>query len=78
MERSGIHTPIYGEIMQEACEKVGVECHLQYSGKDEDLPKPALTNKQFLNNLLAKRQVSEEAFQANTDIKNGVRKKGVR
>jgi len=75
--RNGIHTPIYGEIMQEACEKVGVECHLQYSGKDEDLPKPALTNKQFLNNLLVKRQVSEEAFQENTDVKNGVQKKGV-
>jgi acetyl esterase/lipase len=49
---NGIHSPIFGEIMLEACRKIGVECHLQYWEKDEGRPKPEVTRQQFLNQLL--------------------------
>jgi len=49
---NGIHSPIFGEIMLEACKKVGVECHLQYNEKER--PKPALSRQEFINRLLLK------------------------
>jgi len=51
---NGIHSPIFGEIMLEACKKIGVECHLQYWEKDKGHPKPAISRQQFLNQLLLK------------------------
>ena len=47
---NGIHSPIFGEIMLEACNKIGVECHLQYW--EDDKPKPAVSRQEFLNRLL--------------------------
>ncbi len=47
---NGIHSPVFGEIMQEACRKVGVECHLEYWEKDR--PKPAVTRAEFLQRFL--------------------------
>ena len=47
---NGIHSPIFGEIMLEACKKIGVECHLQYWEKDR--PKPKVSRQEFLNKLL--------------------------
>ena len=47
---NGIHSPIFGEIMLEACQKIGVECHLQYWEKDR--PKPKVSRQDFLNKLL--------------------------
>ena len=47
---SGIHSPIFGEIMLEACQKVGVECHLQYWEKDR--PQPEVNRQDFLHRLL--------------------------
>ena len=47
---NGIHSPIFGEIMLEACEKIGVECHLQYWEKDR--PQPEVGRQEFLNKLL--------------------------
>ncbi len=51
---NGINSPIFGEIMLEACQKIGVECHLQYWEKDEGHPKPAISRQEFLNRLLLK------------------------
>jgi acetyl esterase/lipase len=50
---NGIHSPIFGEIMLEACKKIGVECHLQYWEKDR--PKPKISRQEFLEKLLLKR-----------------------
>ena len=47
---NGIHSPIFGEIMLEACQKIGVECHLQYWEKDR--PKPKVSRQDFLKKLL--------------------------
>ena len=47
---NGIHSPIFGEIMLEACNKVGVECHLQYWEKDR--PQPTVSRQDFLHRLL--------------------------
>lgn len=47
---NGIHSPIFGEIMQEACKEIGVECHLQYW--EEERPRPAVSREEFLNRLL--------------------------
>ena len=47
---NGIHSPIFGEIMLEACHKIGVECHLQYWEKDR--PKPKVSRQDFLEKLL--------------------------
>ena len=47
---NGIHSPIFGEIMLEACEKIGVECYLQYWEKDRPLPE--VSRQDFLNKLL--------------------------
>ncbi|MBT5915365.1 MAG: hypothetical protein HOH60_03340, partial [Opitutae bacterium] len=47
---NGIHSPIFGEIMLEACKKIGVECHLQYHEKDRAQPK--VSREEFLNRLL--------------------------
>ena len=47
---NGIHSPIFGEIMLEACQKIGVECHLQYWEKDR--PKPTVSRQDFLKKLL--------------------------
>ena len=47
---NGIHSPIFGEIMLEACQKIGVECHLQYHEKDRPLPE--VSREEFLNRLL--------------------------
>ena len=47
---NGIHSPIFGEIMLEACQKVGVECHLQYWEKDR--PQPTVSRQDFLKKLL--------------------------
>lgn len=47
---NGIHSPIFGEIMLEACKKIGVECHLQYHEKDRPLPE--VSREEFLNRLL--------------------------
>jgi acetyl esterase/lipase len=47
---NGIHSPIFGEIMLEACQKIGVECHLQYWEKDR--PQPKVSREDFLNRLL--------------------------
>ena len=47
---NGIHSPIFGEIMLEACKKIGVECHLQYWEKDR--PKPKVSRQEFLEKLL--------------------------
>jgi acetyl esterase/lipase len=47
---NGIHSPIFGEIMLEACQKVGVECHLQYWEKDR--PQPTVSRHDFLKKLL--------------------------
>ena len=47
---NGIHSPIFGEIMLEACKKIGVECHLQYWEKDR--PKPKVSRQDFLKKLL--------------------------
>lgn len=47
---NGIHSPIFGEIMLDACKKIGVECHLQYWEKDR--PKPAVSRQAFINRLL--------------------------
>jgi acetyl esterase/lipase len=47
---NGIHSPIFGEIMLEACQKVGVECHLQYWEKDR--PQPKVSRQDFLHRLL--------------------------
>jgi acetyl esterase/lipase len=49
--KNGIHSPIFGEILLEACKEEGVECHLQY--REEDRPKPAVSRVQFLDRLLA-------------------------
>ena len=51
---NGIHSPIFGEIMLEACRKIGVECHLQYWEKDEGRPQPAVSRQAFINPLLLK------------------------
>ena len=47
---NGIHSPIFGEIMLEACQKFGVECHLQYWEKDR--PQPKVSRQDFLHRLL--------------------------
>ena len=47
---NGIHSPIFGEIMLEACQKIGVECHLQYW--ENDRPKPKVSRQDFLKKLL--------------------------
>jgi acetyl esterase/lipase len=47
---NGIHSPIFGEIMLEACKKIGVECHLQYWEKDR--PQPKVSREDFLKKLL--------------------------
>lgn len=47
---NGIHSPIFGEIMQEACKETGVVCHLQYHEKDR--PKPSVSRAEFINALL--------------------------
>ena len=47
---NGIHSPIFGELMLEACKKAGVECHLQYHEKDR--PQPAISRQEFLTRLL--------------------------
>jgi hypothetical protein len=47
---NGIHSPIFGEIMLEACQKIGVECHLQYW--ENDRPKPKVSREDFLKRLL--------------------------
>ena len=47
---NGIHSPIFGEIMLEACQKIGVECHLQYWEKDR--PQPKVSRQDFLKKLL--------------------------
>ncbi len=47
---NGIHSPIFGEIMLEACKEIGVECYLQYW--EEDRPKPAVSREEFLQRLL--------------------------
>lgn len=47
---NGIHSPIFGEIILEACKKIGVECHLQYHEKDRLQPK--VSREEFLNRLL--------------------------
>lgn len=47
---NGIHSPIFGEILLEACQKWGVECHLQYWEKER--PKPAVSRQEFLDKLL--------------------------
>ena len=49
---NGIHSPIFGELMLEACKKIGVECHLEYNEKDK--PKPAVSREEFINALLVK------------------------
>jgi len=49
---NGIHSPIFGEIMLEACQEIGVECHLQYHEKER--PKPAIDRQGFINKLLLK------------------------
>ena len=49
---NGIHSPIFGEIMLEACKQLGVECHLQYWEKDR--PQPAIDRQGFLDQLLVK------------------------
>jgi hypothetical protein len=49
---NGIHSPIFGEIMLEACQEIGVECHLQYHEKDR--PRPAVSREQLLERLLLK------------------------
>lgn len=51
---NGIHSPIFGEIMLEACKKIGVECHLQYWEKDR--PKPAIDRQGFLRRMLETEQ----------------------
>jgi acetyl esterase/lipase len=50
---NGIHSPIFGEIMLEACKKIGVECHLQYWEKDR--PKPKVSRQEFLEKFLLKK-----------------------
>ncbi len=50
--KNGIHSPIFGEILLEACKQKGVECHLQYWEKER--PQPAITQQQFINRLLLK------------------------
>lgn len=50
--KNGIHSPIFGEIMQEACAKIGVVCHLQY--QEPDRPKPSVTRSEFIDSLLLK------------------------
>ena len=47
---NGIHSPIFGEIMLEACQELGVECHLQYWEKDR--PQPEVSRQDFLHRLL--------------------------
>jgi acetyl esterase/lipase len=47
---NGIHSPIFGEIMLEACQKIGVECLLQYW--ENDRPKPKVSREDFLKRLL--------------------------
>ena len=47
---NGIHSPIFGEIMLDACQKIGVECHLQYW--ENDRPKPKVSREDFLKRLL--------------------------
>ena len=47
---NGIHSPIFGEIMLEACQKIGVECHLQYWEKDR--PQPTVSRHDFIKKLL--------------------------
>lgn len=49
---NGIHSPIFGEIMLEACKEIGVECHLQYWEKDR--PKPRISRPDFIKRLLVK------------------------
>lgn len=49
---NGIHSPIFGEIMLEACKAIGVECHLQYWEKDR--PQPAVSRQDFLQRRLVK------------------------
>lgn len=48
--RNGIHSPIFGEILLEACAEIGVECHLQY--KEKNRPEPAIGRQGFLYRLL--------------------------
>jgi len=49
---NGIHSPIFGEILLEACKEKGVECYLQYWEKDR--PKPAVSRQEFVERLLLK------------------------
>jgi hypothetical protein len=48
----GIHSPLFGKIMLEACQKIGVEYHLQYW--EEDKPKPVISREEFFNRHLLK------------------------
>jgi len=51
---NGIHSPIFGELMLEACQKIGVECHLKYWEKDEGRPAAAIGRQEFIDKLLLK------------------------
>ena len=51
---NGIHSPIFGELMLEACQKIGVECHLQYWEKDEGRPAAKIGRQEFIDKLLLK------------------------
>jgi arylformamidase len=49
---NGIHSPIFGEILLEACKEKGVECYLEYAEKDR--PKPVVSRQQLIERLLLK------------------------
>ena len=51
---NGIHSPIFGELMLEACQKIGVECHLKYWEKDEGRPAVTISRQEFVDKLLLK------------------------
>jgi acetyl esterase/lipase len=50
--KNGIHSPIFGEILLEACKEKGVECYLEYAEKDR--PKPVVSRQQLIERLLLK------------------------
>ena len=51
---NGIHSPIFGELMRDACQEIGLECHLQYH--ESERPKPELSRDAFLLKLLKKEE----------------------
>ncbi len=60
--KNGIHSPIFGEILQKACQEKGVICHLEYWEKDR--AKPKVSSKEFIESLLLDKPTAAQDFSA--------------